>query len=409
MKSLLSARLRSLSALLFACTALTAQSAHAGSLSEAEALARAAALPELAALDTATGDAARADAKTVRRYENPEFHVGRERISGSLGTETEQTAGVTQPLGINGANGRLREAAEAEEQAVNADIVRRKAMRLSEVRKAYSECGASAERAVILGDLNAGLTEVERIISLRTRAGDAAGYDLRRVRLEARNVAAQKVLADGEVRAACAALSRMTGEPNARASEPLFALLRPARPALEGLASRSDLDAQRYRVTAAGAQAEAARRQRLPDLSVGAGYKRVSQGGLSSSGPTISLGIRLPLFNRGAAAASAAEARKRAAEAELALAKSAIAAERDAAFARAEASFEAARLAQDSAEDARRIADIADAAYQGGETGITELIDGYRAGAEARTSAIDLAERALKARADHLLADEGEE
>ena len=79
------------------------------------------------------------------------------------------------------------------------------------------------------------------------------------------------------------------------------------------------------------------------------------------------------------------------------------------AYARAEASYEAARLAQGTAEDARRIADIADAAYQGGETGITELIDGYRAGAEARIAAIDLAERAIKARADHILAQEGEE
>jgi outer membrane protein TolC len=67
-------------------------------------------------------------------------------------------------------------------------------------------------------------------------------------------------------------------------------------------------------------------------------------------------------------------------------------------------------LAQSSADDASRIADIADAAYQGGETDITDLIDGYRAGAEARTNAIDIAERALKARADHLLAqEEGEE
>ncbi len=61
-------------------------------------------------------------------------------------------------------------------------------------------------------------------------------------------------------------------------------------------------------------------------------------------------------------------------------------------------------------EIARRIADIANAAYQGGESDITDLIDGYRAGAEAQIGAIDLAERALKARADHLLAqEEGEE
>jgi outer membrane protein, heavy metal efflux system len=409
MKSLLPARRpRKFSVLFFACTALATHTAHAGPLSEAEALARADALTETAALDSATGDAARADAQAVRRFENPELHVARERVSGSLGTETEWSAEVTQPLGINGANGRLRAAAEAEAQAVDADIARRKAVRLSEVRKAYAECGAASERVAILAEQDKRLREVERIISLRERAGDAAGYDLRRVRLEARGVAAQKALADGEVRAACATLSRLTGEADARATEPLFALLRPARPVLEKGSARSDLEAQRYRVTASQAQADAARRQRLPDLAVGAGYKRLSEGGLSASGPTVSLGIRLPIFS-GSAASRAAEARKRAAEAELAISTSTIAAEREAAFARAEAAYDAALIAARTAEDARRIADIADAAYQGGETDITDLIDGYRAGTEARTNAIDLAERALKSRADHLLAQEGDE
>ena len=410
MKSLFPVRRpRAYSILFLACTALTSPSVFAGPLSEAEALSRAAALPETTALDIATGDAAKADAQAVRRFENPELHVARERVSGSLGTETELTAEVTQPLGINGATGRLRAAAQAEAQAVDADITRRKAVRVAEVRKAYAECGAATERFTILTEQDRRLREVERIISLRARAGDAAGYDLRRVRLEARSITAQKALADGEIRAACVTLSRLTGEPDARPNEPLFALLQPARPSLETANDRSDLEAQRYRVTAAEAQAGAARRQRIPDLAVGAGYKRISEGGLSASGPTISLGIKLPIFS-GSGASRAAEARKRAAQAELALSSATIAAERDAAFARADAAYEAAMLAQSSADDASRIADIADAAYQGGETDITDLIDGYRAGAEARTNAIDIAERALKARADHLLAqEEGEE
>lgn len=409
MKLLLSVRrLRTTSIMLFACTALTAPLAHAGPLSEAEALARATALPDAAALDTATGDAARAEAQAVRRFENPELHVGRERVSGSLGTETEFTTEVTQPLGINGANGRLRAAAEAEAQAVGADIARRKAIRVADVRKAYAECAASYERLAILSDQGGRLLKVERNITLRARHGDAAGYDLRRVRLEARGITAQIALAEGEARAACVTLSLLTGERDARAADSLFALLKPLRLVQVAGSGRSDFDAQRYRVTAAEAQAEAARRQRLPDLALGAGYKRLSDGRLNAAGATVSLGIKLPIFS-GNGASRAAEARKRAVEAELALSAASIAAERDAAFARANAAYAAAEMARNSAEDALRIADIADAAYQGGETDITDLIDGYRAGAEARINAIDLTERALKARADHLLAQEGEE
>jgi cobalt-zinc-cadmium efflux system outer membrane protein len=409
MKSLLPVRpSRTYSIVFLAFTALTTHSVFAGPISEAEALARAASVPDAMALDVANRDAATADAQAVRRFENPEIHVSRERVSGSLGTETELTADITQPLGINGVTGRLRAAAQAEAQAVEADITRGRAVRAAEVRKSYAECAASTERLTILIGQDARLREVERIISLRAGVGDAAGYDLRRVRLEARSVSVQKALADGEVRATCATLSRLTSEPDARPREPLFALLQPIRPALEATNSRSDLEAQRYRVSAAEAQAGAARRQRIPDLAVGAGYKRISEGGLSASGATISLAIKLPIFN-GNGASRAADARKRAAEADLALSSSAIAAEREAAFARAVAAYEAAILAQSSAEDASRVADIADAAYQGGETDITDLIDGYRAAAEAQTAAVEIAERAAKARAEHLLAQQGEE
>jgi outer membrane protein, heavy metal efflux system len=409
MKSMILVRcLRTIYVLFFACTALTGQLAYAGPLSEAEALVRVVVLPETTTFDTATSDVAKAEAQVVRRFENPELTVAREYVSGALGAETEWTAGVTQSLGLNGANGRLRAAAEAEAQAVNAELKRRKAFRLADVRKAYAECGAASERVTIHTEQDKRLRKVEQIIGLRGRDGDAAGYDLRRVRLEARSIAAQKALADGEVRAACATLSRLTGEADARVKELLFTVLKPMRLTVETGSDRSDLEAQRYRVAAAEAQADAARRQRLPDLAVGAGYKQRSDGGLSSRGPTISLGIRLPIFS-GGSASRAAEARKRAVESELALSAVAVAADRDAALARAEAAYEAAQIAARTAEDARRISDIADASYQGGETDITDLIDGYRAGAEAQINAIDLAERALKARADHILAQEGED
>jgi len=392
---------------LLGCAVVAPSAVYAGPLTEAEALSRAVALPETNAFDQATQEAADAEATAIRRFENPELHLARERVSGPLGSETEWGAELTQPLGINGASGRLRAAARAESLAITADISRRKATRIADVRKAYAQCGAAAEKAAAQKELDDRLAAIERIIGLRARAGDAAGYDLRRVRLEARMIAAERILADGEVVASCATLSRLTGEAEARTGERLSLLLQPSRPLLDGQ-NRSDLEAQRHRVAAAEASAEAARRQRLPDLAIGAGYKRIEEGGTAADGPTLSIGLKLPLFGNGGAKARAAEARKRAAEAELALSTATVLAERDAAFARAEAAYDAALIAERSAEDATRVADISEAAYQGGETGITELIDGYRASAEARIAAIELAERALVARADHLLAQEGE-
>jgi cobalt-zinc-cadmium efflux system outer membrane protein len=405
MKSLCYARRpRHLSVLLFACTALGAHTAHAGALTEAEAERRALALPAAGALDAAQQAEADANVQTVRRFDNPELMVSRERVSGTIGVETEWQVGATQSVGLNGARGSSRRALEQEAQAVGADIGRRRELRLAEVRIAYAACRAASERLLVLDDHAVQLGRIERAIGLRAAVGDAALYDLRRVRLEVQSVEAKRALAEGEIRASCAQLSALTGEPDARASEPLR-LVAPTLTVGDG--SRADLDARRYRIDSATSSADAARQRQLPDLTVGVGYKRIDDGVGSAGGPALSLGVRVPLFGNGGAERRAAEARRSALEADLTLAQTRVSAERDAAFARAEAAFNAATIAVRGAEDARRVATTAEAAYEGGETQITDLVDGYRASSEARIEAIDHSERAAVARAQLQLAQGG--
>lgn len=378
--------------------------ALAGSLSEAEAIARALARPEAQALDAAEQREAEAKALAVPRFDNPELTASRERVSGASGTETEWQLGVTQTIGLNGARASARRAAQAEAQAVGADIARRREQRIAEVRRAYAECRAAEERQTVLAEHAGRLRRVERSISLRQRAGDASGYDLRRIRVESRSIEARQALANGELQASCTSLARLTGEPDARASGPLL-----PEPSAAGAATpnRADIAARMHRAEAAEAAASAARRRQIPDVALGAGYKRIEEAGASASGPALSLGVRLPIFSSGAAERRAAEARAQAVQAELALARANVAAERTAAAMRAEAAREAAEIALRTAEDARRIAEIADAAYQGGEMGITELVDGYRASSEAQLAAIDHAERARIARIQFDLAQGG--
>jgi cobalt-zinc-cadmium efflux system outer membrane protein len=47
---------------------------------------------------------------------------------------------------------------------------------------------------------------------------------------------------------------------------------------------------------------------------------------------------------------------------------------------------------------------IAEAAYQGGETGVVELVDAYRTARDAELEIVDLLERAARARIDLELA-----
>lgn len=382
---------------------LTATPLAAQPLSEAEAISRALAQPELTALGEANRAEADARIAGIRRFDNPEVSVSREGLSGGGGSETEYEAGIVQPFDLSGQRSRLRNAARAEARAVDADTARRRQERIAEVRRAYAGCAAAREKAPVLEALVARLREAERIVTARTRAGDTAGYDLRRLRVEARTAEARAQLVAGDVAAECVALSRLTGEPDARPSSSLSTIARRPIVPPAGVA-RADILARQARLEAATLNVRAAERARIPEFAVGLGYKRTSVMGETASGPIVSLGARLPLFNRGDAAIGEARARQRAREAELGLARREAEAAVAVAQARVDAALLALRSAEQALEDARRLGPIAEAAYQGGEGGVVELVDAYRAAQDAEIEVIELLERAAMAGVDAELA-----
>jgi cobalt-zinc-cadmium efflux system outer membrane protein len=383
--------------------ALAAAPLLAAPITESEAIDRALARPEFTALGEANRDEAQARIAGIRRFDNPEASVSRERISGSGRSETELQAGVTQPVDLSGARSALRAAARAEAGAVDADTARRRQERMADVRRAFVGCAASTDKARISSEFITRLREAERVVTARTRAGDTAGYDLRRLRVEARTAEAQGKLAAGEVAAECAALSRLAGEPDARPAEPIAAIALRATPT-SAPETRPDILAREQRVLAASQQVRAAQRARLPEIAVGLGYKRVTADEGSAGGPVVSLGARIPLFNNGSAAIAEARARQRAREAELGLARREAEAAIAVAEARTDAAIAAARAAQGAAGDAARLGPIAEAAYEGGETGVVELVDAYRTARDAELEIIELLERAARARIDLELA-----
>lgn len=393
---------------LIPAVALIAAPLAAQPISEVDAVNAALAQGDFAALGEAERAAAEARVRAIPRFDNPEASISRDQVSGSAGSETEWHAGVTQPIDISGQRSSLRQAARAESQAVSAEVARRRQERIADTREAFAGCAASTEKVVIAERYVARLREAERIIDLRTRAGDTAGYDLRRLRVEARSAEADLRLAQGEVGAECATLSRLAGLADARPNVPLAAML-PASPAVAGAqaaaATRQDLFAREARVAAATAEVSAAQRSRIPDLSVGLGYKRINNDSGSAGGPTVALGVRLPIFNNGSAAVAEARARQRVREAELGLARREIEASIAVAAARASAATAAAQEAREAAGDAARLGTIAEAAYQGGETGVIELVDAYRTARDAELSIVELTERAVRATIAQSLAE----
>lgn len=366
-------------------------------ISEVEAIDAALAQGDFAALGEAERDAAQARIRAIAWLENPQATLSRESVSGSAGRETEWQAGVNQPISLSGRRGSLRAAARAEADAVAADVGRRRQQRIAEVREAYAGCAAGSEKVTIVERFVARLKEAERIVTLRTTAGDTAGYDLRRLRVEARSAEAELHISRGEFAAECAALSRLSGVADARPAVALSALLPPSPTGMIAATSRQDLVAREARLAAARAEVRAAQQARIPDIEVGVGLKRLSNEDGSAAGPTVALGVTIPIFNNGGAAISEARARQRVREAELALARREIEASIAAASARAQAARDAALEASRAVDDARRLGTIAEAAYQGGESGVVELVDAYRTARDAELNIVELLERAVRA------------
>ena len=399
-------RSRGVALLAAACLSLAfAAPGRAQPVSEVEAIEAALAQGDFVALGNAERAAAEARAGAIRRFDNPEATISRESVSGAAGDETEWQAGINQSIDISGRRGSLRAAARAEADAVTAEVSRRRQERIAEVREAYAGCAAASEKVAIAERFAARLQEAERIVTLRTRAGDTAGYDLRRLRVEVRGAKAELRIAQGETNAECTALARLTGIADAQPSVPLASLVPSSPAAAAARINRQDLVAREARVASATAEVRAAERGRIPELGVGVGYKRISNEDGSAGGPVASLGVTIPIFNNGGAAISEARARQRVREAELALARRQVEATIASASARASAAIAAAQEAREAAGDAARLGTIAEAAYQGGETGVVELVDAYRTARDAELNIADLTERAVRATIAHSLAE----
>lgn len=357
-------------------------------LTEQAAITAALAREGIAARDQAERSAADADVDIASRWSNPSVDLSRE----SGGDETEWHIGVSQAFDLNGKRRSLRNAARSEAEALEQDQTRRRQMLIAETRMAFARCAAGFEAKAIWLDYVANLKEAERIAGARAERGDAAFYDVRRVRVAHRTAKAESISVDGGRKAECVQLTSLTGVSNPQPMGlPNISSVRQLEPI------RPDLDAQEQRILAASQRVRAAEKARLPELIIGAGVRRVSDPTGSAIGPTISVGMSLPIFNNGKPAVRREQARKSALEADFLIAQRRVEAEQQAAAVRAIAAQEAANVAARSGDDAARLGQIAETAYKAGETGVLELVDAYEAQRDAQLAVIALASEAAVA------------
>ncbi len=357
----------------------------------------------LAALDDAhpasralAGDlgAAEAERRRASLLSDPRLEIEREELENF---ERETTWGVswTPPV-----DGRRRWEILASEAGVEAERNRLEA-RLAElrrdVRRSYADWATGEARVALIAEHAGRLERLAERMRHRAEAGEESLLDARR--LEIAHESSEAALS----RARASALAGRAGAAAWLADDARdLTTAEPALPALPEVPNdldsglRPDLRAARSRVDQAEALERSSRRiAPAPEISLG--WKNVEAAGVDLDGPIFAVSWRLPVLDRRRADRMAATSAVAAAEAGNEWATRRATADLAAAVAAYDELRRSALSARANLDGLDDVARAATAAYEQGESSVTDLLDGLRAVLEARVVALDLEVAALEA------------
>lgn len=305
--------------------------------------------------------------------------------------EAETTIGFALPLELGGKRSARVAVANTQITRARIDVVVAAADLRLQVTQAYIQAVA-AERRLVVAEAQVGVTgENLRIARDRVEAGANSPIDQQRAALLSANAQAELERARATTNATRLTLSQFVGGiVPAPLDQPWFDRLDstpygPAKPTnVDGTLA---LAAAAADVATADAQVRLARTQRIPDLTVSAGTRRLQASG--DMAMVFGVSVPLPVFNNGRAAVNQAsalrtqsEARRRLARFEAEQSIASAWADRD----RAAASVRASGPAVAAAQEAARIARIG---YGEGKFDQLVLLEAEQALLDARTAAID--------------------
>jgi cobalt-zinc-cadmium efflux system outer membrane protein len=349
-------------------------------------------------------DAAEGGVDAAGVYPNPFFgYAGFGRFDGNSGAinGTQHQLWLDFPLLFASQHLARRDVAQAEVEALRAQ---RDVLGLAlevEARRAYLGLQVAQHREARLVRARAELASLESLVAARVSAGAQSEYDAARIAIEAVTLDAELATAQADVTSASRALAVLAGRPQwePRAAEPLAygALL------TVGLEDIPAVRTARLAVAARERDVHRAEVERVPEIHLALGTYFTTDG--DSSSAYLGLGSPLPLFDTGEAEVRRTQAARAAAVELLEVTES-----------RARARLEAARTtvtarrAAVAALDERVAArlpglrQMAQAAYQLGQSGVFELVDAFRAEVEVELARIELLATAIAAEIDVLAA-----
>ena len=371
-------------------------------LTEKEGLRIGLARPELSDLGRGRVDEAAADALENSLWVNPTLEYSRDNSRNGTGVR-EETWQLSQPFDFSGRRGLKREAGEQRVAAAEADNHLYRAERVVEIRRGFFQLLLYERQLAALDAWVNRFVEVERVVGKLRAAGEASGYDLRRLTRERQAAVALRAEKQAELERIREQFAALLGTGIA-VYEGVMGHLLPETPAslevlLGKLDTRPDLVALGARASAADLEGRAATRGWMPEVTLGVGAKRGDYGFGHETRTSFSAAIPLPVFDRQQPGQQRAVAQAMAARADYRLARS-----------HAEGQLRglhrqitqliavADRYRREASDQSGDLVRIADAAYRAGESTVLELLDAYKGALEAEITALDLEWKAREAK-----------
>ena len=323
---------------------------------------------------------------------NPEFSVLQEDFRSASRTLTAQ---VTESIELAGKRHYRVEAGAAAQRVAMLDAQAGEAAVRSEVVARYYETLAAAELGTLAAETAKIAEETYTAAQRRVQAGKVSPVDEGRAQIAANNARIEHSTAQAALMRARARLSQALGIGEAQLPRTLDGSLEslPQLPVLSSLVAALEttptLQAASEEITRRSALAKLESAQRVPDVSVTLGLKRVTDGGRTDNQAVVGLSIPLPIFDtRRGATMEAAQRAEMARDAYLGVRQ-----QQQAALHGAHAEFVAAREASLRLRD--QILPQAQSAYDAtrrgfllGKFGFLDVLDAQRTLSQARSQYI---------------------
>lgn len=390
-------------ALLLAC-AVSATPAAQGVLTEQDSVRIGLARPDLARVIDATIEAARSDVGAALRWPNPTLQYERDSMR-SAGTRTvERSYQLSQQFDLSGRRALRGGAARERLAATVADTEQRKLDLAGEIRLRFYEAMYRQRLLAASAEWDRRMASIAATVAKLHTGGEVAGYDRRRMALERASAQTRLKVEQGEYDKAWQRLAAVLGQGELSATLD-GDLLPPESPGIEAmlarLGQRPELQALERRAGAFELELAASRRAWIPDVTVGVGPKTQDNGVTRETGTAFSIALPLPLFERDQAGQQRARAGADLAHGQAQLLRSRLEGDVRGLWQQARLLNAAARAYRQHASEASAdLVQIAEASYRGGETGILELLDAYRAALDAETRAWETSWNARQAAID---------